>query len=71
MLAIARELMSSPKLLLIDETSLGLAPVLVHTLCVLVGKLNREHGITMPIVEQHVKNLLEISNRVTSSRTAG
>ena len=63
MLAIARGLMSSPELLLIDEMSLGLAPKIVLSLFDLVGKLNREHGITMLIVEQHVKNLLEISNR--------
>jgi branched-chain amino acid transport system ATP-binding protein len=43
--------------------SLGLAPKIVLSLFDLVGKLNREHGITMLIVEQHVKNLLEISNR--------
>jgi len=63
MLALARGLMSSPELLLIDEMSLGLAPKIVLSLFDLVGKLNREHGITMLIVEQHVKNLLEISNR--------
>ncbi|WP_440059518.1 ABC transporter ATP-binding protein [Thermogladius sp. 4427co] len=63
MLAIGRGLMSSPDLLMIDEMSLGLAPKLVLSLFDMVVKLNREHGITLVIVEQHVKNSLEISNR--------
>jgi len=63
MLAIGRALMSSPELLLIDEMSMGLAPKIVLTLFDLVVKLNKEYDMTMLIVEQHVKNLLEISNR--------
>ena len=70
-LDIARGLMSSPELLLIDEMSLGLAPKIVLSLFDLVGKLNREHGITMLIVEQHVKTFSRYRTGVTSSRTAG
>ncbi len=62
MLAIGRALMSRPKLLLMDEPSLGLAPIIVLEVFEIVKKL-RDEGVTILLVEQHVKNSLEISDR--------
>jgi branched-chain amino acid transport system ATP-binding protein len=53
MLAIGRALMSQPRLLLIDEASLGLSPALAKTVFQVVSKIN-EHGVTVIIVEQNV-----------------
>ncbi len=61
-LAIARALMSSPRLLLLDEPSLGLAPVVVDIIFDLLADLNRQ-GVTLCIVEQNVNLALEISKR--------
>jgi branched-chain amino acid transport system ATP-binding protein len=63
MLAIARAMMSKPKLLLLDEPSLGLAPNLVSNLFKTIKELN-EMGITIMIVEQHVSQVLKIAHRV-------
>jgi branched-chain amino acid transport system ATP-binding protein len=61
-LAIARALMSRPALLMLDEPSLGLAPVLVDEIFALIGGL-RETGVTILIIEQHVERTLRIADR--------
>ncbi|MCW3133318.1 MAG: ABC transporter ATP-binding protein [Methanophagales archaeon] len=62
MLAIARALMSKPKLLMLDEPSLGLAPVLVLQVFDIIKKLNEE-GVTILLVEQNVHHALGLSDR--------
>lgn len=62
MLAIARGLMSGPRLLMLDELSLGLAPTIVELVLDTVRKI-RERGITVLLVEQLVQEALEISDR--------
>jgi branched-chain amino acid transport system ATP-binding protein len=63
MLAIGRALMSAPRLLLIDELSLGLSPVLVDTLLERLTELNRE-GLTLVLIEQFVHRALAVADRV-------
>ena len=62
MLAIARALMSSPKLLLLDEPSLGLAPQIVREIFSIIRQLN-ESGVTILLVEQNANLALETANR--------
>jgi branched-chain amino acid transport system ATP-binding protein len=62
MLAIGRSLMSKPKLLMLDEPSLGLAPILVETILDTIAKIN-EDGMTILLVEQNVQEALEIAHR--------
>ncbi len=62
MLAIARGLLSRPKLLMLDEPSLGLAPVLVEAVFEIVQRVNTE-GVTVLLVEQNVHHALAIANR--------
>lgn len=62
MLAIARGLMFNPRLLMLDEPSLGLAPLLVSELLGTVGRL-KEEGMTILLVEQNVKEALELADR--------
>ncbi len=62
MLAIARSLMAGPELLLLDEPSLGLAPILVDQIFELIVRL-REEGTTVLLVEQNVHRALEIADR--------
>jgi branched-chain amino acid transport system ATP-binding protein len=63
MLAIARALMSKPRLLLLDEPSLGLAPLVTQELFRRLGEINREQGTTMLIVEQNANLALDIAQR--------
>ena len=64
MLAIGRGLMASPRLLMLDEPSLGLAPMLVQQVFDLAQQINRDFGVTVLLVEQNVRKSCEISNRV-------
>jgi branched-chain amino acid transport system ATP-binding protein len=63
MLAVARALMSRPRLLLLDEPSLGLAPIIIQGLFEQFAALNKEGGTTMLIVEQNANLALGIANR--------
>jgi branched-chain amino acid transport system ATP-binding protein len=62
MLAIGRGLMSRPTLLMLDEPSLGLAPIVAEKVLEVLQKLNRE-GLTILLVEQNVHHALNLSNR--------
>ena len=62
MLAIGRALMSKPKLLLLDEPSLGLAPIMVQTIFAVIQKVRQEGG-TVLLVEQNARQALEIADR--------
>ena len=68
MLAISRALMSNPKILMLDEPSLGLSPILVEQIFNLIGEINRQ-GTTILLVEQNAMAALEISNRAYALET--
>jgi branched-chain amino acid transport system ATP-binding protein len=61
MLAIGRALMGGPRLLLLDEPSLGLSPLLAKTVLAALGELNRE-GLTILLVEQNARAALRATN---------
>ena len=63
MLAIARALMARPKLLLLDEPSLGLAPLIVKQIFSILKDLNRKHGLTVFLVEQNAYHALNLAHR--------
>ena len=63
MLAIARALMSRPKLLLLDEPSLGLAPLVVRQIFEIVRDLNSDTGMTVFLVEQNAHHALRLAHR--------
>ena len=62
MLALGRALMSKPKLLLLDEPSFGLAPILVQFMFQMIGEINKQ-GMTILLVEQNVRAALELASR--------
>jgi branched-chain amino acid transport system ATP-binding protein len=63
MLAIARALMARPKLLLLDEPSLGLAPLITKRIFEVIGDLNRDQGLTVLLVEQNAHQALKVATR--------
>ena len=62
MLAMGRALMSKPKLLLLDEPSMGLSPIYVNEIFEIIKKINSD-GVTVLLVEQNAKKALSIANR--------
>jgi branched-chain amino acid transport system ATP-binding protein len=63
MLAIARALMSRPRMLLLDEPSLGLAPLIVRQVFDTIATVNREHGVTVFLIEQNAFQALKLAHR--------
>jgi branched-chain amino acid transport system ATP-binding protein len=63
MLAIARALMSRPRLLLLDEPSLGLAPLIVKQIFEVIREINRQEGVTVFLVEQNAHHALKLAHR--------
>jgi branched-chain amino acid transport system ATP-binding protein len=65
MLAIGRALMARPRLLMLDEPSLGLAPMIVRDIFRIIRELNRERGMSILLVEQNARMALKLANRAT------
>jgi branched-chain amino acid transport system ATP-binding protein len=63
MLALSRALMARPKLLLLDEPSMGLAPLIIKQIFEIVKKINKEHNTTIFLVEQNANQALHIADR--------
>lgn len=71
MLAIGRGFMASPRLLLLDEPSLGLSPLLVQEIFAIIVRLNAEHGLTILLVEQNANLALQVSQRAYVMEVGG
>jgi len=63
MLAMSRALMARPQLLLLDEPSMGLAPLIIRQIFEIIRKINQEHGTTIFLVEQNANQALHIADR--------
>ncbi|SFM29304.1 ABC transporter ATP-binding protein [Variovorax sp. OV329] len=63
MVAVARAMMSAPRLLMLDEPSLGLAPRMVDELLAIVQRIARQQGVTVLMVEQNVRKALSVADR--------
>ena len=63
MLAIARGMMSDPKILMLDEPSLGLAPKVIKEVFERIKKINTEQGIAIMVVEHNIRSIFEIVDR--------
>lgn len=63
MLAVGRALMSRPKLLMMDEPSLGLAPLIVKEIFNIIQQIHREHGVTILLIEQNANVSLKIADK--------
>ncbi len=63
MLAISRALMARPRLLLLDEPSLGLAPLIIQQIFEIIKKINKENGTTIFLVEQNANQALKLADR--------
>jgi branched-chain amino acid transport system ATP-binding protein len=69
MVVISRALMARPKLLLLDEPSLGLAPKIVRDIARAIVEINRDEGISVVVVEQNSRMALKVSNRAYALET--
>jgi branched-chain amino acid transport system ATP-binding protein len=65
MLAIGRALMARPRLLMLDEPSLGLAPMIVRSIFRIIRELNRDRGMSILLVEQNARMALKLANHAT------
>ena len=63
MLAVARSLMSNPEIMMLDEPSLGLAPIVVHEIFSIIKKINKERGTTILLIEQNANMALKVADR--------
>jgi branched-chain amino acid transport system ATP-binding protein len=63
MLAISRALMARPRILLLDEPSLGLAPLIIRQIFEIIAKINKENGTTIFLVEQNANQALKVAHR--------
>ncbi|URA09754.1 ABC transporter ATP-binding protein [Thermospira aquatica] len=63
MLAIGRAMMSQPRVLLLDEPGLGLAPIMVQKIFEIINKLNKEKGLSVLLVEQNARQALKVADR--------
>ncbi|WP_366924392.1 ABC transporter ATP-binding protein [Metallumcola ferriviriculae] len=64
MVAIGRALMSDPRLLLLDEPSIGLAPIIVQHIAEMIKEINRQHGVSILLVEQNARVAMSLADRV-------